>query len=308
MDYMLSVLRTENKTLGQPEKILGATLGLAGECGEVVDIIKKVQFHGHDLDINKLKLELGDVFYYLYSLCHLHNLTVEEVLDANVKKLEKRYPNGFSVNDSKRRDGLIDLYNCKVGDTVTRRNGTAVEVMTLDISNTSDFDVFINGFSYLRNGRYFNDRAPCDRDIVQHTPMGGRAVEVSEDVDVKPDGSYWDIRAPFVHYTPPIEVSKDAGVKHDETKTDLSLLTFSMLEPAARAFMHGEGKYGRGNFRNGFVNTRLLAAAMRHLMQFNSGEDNDSESGISHLGHALAAIMMLLDNQKEGKSTEGRYK
>lgn len=203
---------------------------------------------------------------------------------------------------------MMNLYKCKVGDTVTSRNGIVSEVTDFDICNTSGYDVFINGVSYRRDGSYYNDRELSSMDIVQHTPMGGRAVEVSEDVDVKPDGSYWDIRAPFVHYTPPIEVSKDAGVKHDDTKTDLSLLTFSMLEPAARAFMHGEGKYGRGNFRNGFVNTRLLAAAMRHLMQFNSGEDNDSESGISHLGHALAAIMMLLDNQKEGKSTEGRYK
>jgi len=173
MDYMLSVLRTENKTLAQPEKILGATLGLAGECGEVVDIIKKVQFHGHDLDINKLKLELGDVFYYLYSLCHLHNLTVEEVLDANVKKLEKRYPNGFSVNDSKRRDGLIDLYNCKVGDTITRRDGIETEVKTV---NGNGHNVFINRTGYLRNGSFWKNDGTIDMDIVAHNPLGRRVM------------------------------------------------------------------------------------------------------------------------------------
>ena len=205
----------------------------------------------------------------------------------------------------------MDLVNCKVGDTVTSRNGIVIEVETFDICNTSAYDVFINGVSYMRDGCYWSNRKSCIWEIVARKPMEGRGIDVSEDVDdacIIPDGSYWDIHAPFVHYTPPIEVSKDAGVKHDDNKPDMSLLTLAMLEPAVRALMYGEVKYGRGNFRNGFVNTRLLAAAMRHIMQYSSGEDNDSESGITHLGHALAAIMMLLDNQKQGTSTDGRYK
>lgn len=97
------------------------------------------------------------------------------------------------------------------------------------------------------------------------------------------------------------------GVKHDSGKPDYSLLTRPMVESLIRAMMYGEGKYGRGNFRSGFTNTRLVAAAMRHLMAYLDGEDLDPESGVSHLGHAQAAIAMLLDNVATGTSTDGRY-
>lgn len=97
------------------------------------------------------------------------------------------------------------------------------------------------------------------------------------------------------------------AIKHDEAKPDYSLLTRAMLEPMVKAFMHGEKKYSRGNFRGGFVNTRLSAAALRHIMAWNDGEDLDPESGVSHLGHALAALGMLLDNINTKTSKEGRY-
>lgn len=97
------------------------------------------------------------------------------------------------------------------------------------------------------------------------------------------------------------------GIKYDQGKPDYSLLTRPMVESMIGALMHGEGKYGRGNFRNGFTNTRLVAAAMRHLMAYLDGEDNDPESGVSHLGHAQAAVAMLCDNIASGVCTEGRY-
>lgn len=102
-EYLKSVLRTSKETATHDEKVLGATLGLVGEAGETADQIKKVYFHGHDLDSNKLKLELGDVFFYLYRLCDLHGFKIEDVLSANVEKLKKRYPNGFSNEASKNR-------------------------------------------------------------------------------------------------------------------------------------------------------------------------------------------------------------
>ena len=106
-----------------------------------------------------------------------------------------------------------------------------------------------------------------------------------------------------------VELLKGQGIarKDDKDKPDYSLLTSAMLEPMIRGFMHGETKYSRGNFKQGFVNTRLTAAAMRHIMAWNDGEDVDPESGHSHLGHAMAALAMLCDNIAEGTSTEGRY-
>lgn len=95
-----TVLRTSNNGLEHTQQLLNATLGLAGESGEVVDLIKKFVFHGHPFEITKLKNEIGDCMYYLQWICSLHNLTIEECLEANIAKLNKRYPDGFSVEAS----------------------------------------------------------------------------------------------------------------------------------------------------------------------------------------------------------------
>lgn len=70
-------------------------LGLAGEGGEVADILKKHVFHGKALDTAHLFEEVGDVLWYLDRLCWLMGWTLEEVMQANVAKLRKRYPGGF---------------------------------------------------------------------------------------------------------------------------------------------------------------------------------------------------------------------
>ncbi len=98
------------------------------------------------------------------------------------------------------------------------------------------------------------------------------------------------------------------GIKHDQDKPDLSLLPKEALEAMARAFMHGEKKYGRYNFRAGMDWHRPLAAALRHLTAFNEGENIDPESNGSHLGHALAAIAMITVYQVQNVGTDTRYK
>ena len=104
----------------------------------------------------------------------------------------------------------------------------------------------------------------------------------------------------------PAGVERQA-IKHDQHKPDYSLLTRAMLEPMTRALMYGEGKYSRGNFRAGFENIRLTSAALRHIFAYLDREEFDAESNISHLGHAMAALAMLLDNISEGVSTDVRY-
>ena len=78
-------------------------LGLLGEAGEVGEYIKKAVFHRHSLDRQKLKKELGDVLWYLAALCTNLDLELEEVMAANIKKLQERYPDGFSSAASIRR-------------------------------------------------------------------------------------------------------------------------------------------------------------------------------------------------------------
>lgn len=75
-------------------------MGLAGEAGECVDLIKKHLFHKVPLDRDKLIKELGDVRWYFEVLCHAAGITITEVERLNVEKLRKRFPNGFNTVDS----------------------------------------------------------------------------------------------------------------------------------------------------------------------------------------------------------------
>lgn len=71
-------------------------LGLAGESGEVIELVKKHIGHGQDLDRLKLRKELGDVLWYLAALCSLCSLDLGDVAAGNIEKLKARYPDGFS--------------------------------------------------------------------------------------------------------------------------------------------------------------------------------------------------------------------
>lgn len=74
-------------------------LGVAGEAGEVVDLVKKTHITGHPFDRVKFVEELGDLEFYLEGLRQALGITRAETLDANVAKLSKRYP-GFQYSDA----------------------------------------------------------------------------------------------------------------------------------------------------------------------------------------------------------------
>lgn len=78
-------------------------MGLAGESGEVVDLIKKEIHHGHPENPEKVKNELGDVMHYVAGLAAMYGWTLEEVATANIMKLSTRYPHGFNTMDSLKR-------------------------------------------------------------------------------------------------------------------------------------------------------------------------------------------------------------
>lgn len=103
-EYQKLAQRTARKDLEPKRRLAAAALGLTGEGGEAADLIKKHIAHDHDLDIDHMKKELGDVLYYVAELCTLLDVSMSEVMTGNIKKLEKRYPNGFSVERSKNRD------------------------------------------------------------------------------------------------------------------------------------------------------------------------------------------------------------
>lgn len=96
--------------------------------------------------------------------------------------------------------------------------------------------------------------------------------------------------------------------KFDNEKPDLSLLPKEFLEEVTKAFMYGEKKYGRYNYRNGMDWHRIVSATLRHVTAFNEGEDADVESGINHLGHAGACLAMLIVYIKHNLGKDTRFK
>ena len=92
------------------------------------------------------------------------------------------------------------------------------------------------------------------------------------------------------------------GKKFDNEKPDVSLVPKEAILGTAQALSYGAKKYGRHNYKEGIAFSRLTAAAMRHIIAFNDGEDIDEESGNPHLAHALASLSMLafmVDNRTD---------
>ena len=83
-------------TLGDKETMISwNALGLAGEAGEVADLVKKGIYHQQGLDHNKLKKELGDVLWYVAALSRDLGFSLSEVMEANIEKLKARFPEGY---------------------------------------------------------------------------------------------------------------------------------------------------------------------------------------------------------------------
>ncbi|WEG14136.1 nucleoside triphosphate pyrophosphohydrolase family protein [Pullulanibacillus sp. KACC 23026] len=99
-DYQKMTERTAGAFSNKKEELVAWSMGIGGEAGEVVDGVKKVMFHGHELDPQKLMLELGDVMFYVARMANALGYTLEQVATANIEKLMKRYPNGFSTEAS----------------------------------------------------------------------------------------------------------------------------------------------------------------------------------------------------------------
>ncbi|MDD3337860.1 MAG: nucleoside triphosphate pyrophosphohydrolase family protein [Lachnospiraceae bacterium] len=99
-EYQQLAMRTANKAC---RNLSNVGLGLSGEAGECSDMIKKHLHHGHDLDTDHLKKELGDVLWYVALGCDLIGCTLDEVMQLNIDKLKARYPEGFDTDKSLHR-------------------------------------------------------------------------------------------------------------------------------------------------------------------------------------------------------------
>ena len=98
-DYQRLAARTMGPRTRE-EQLANVALGLAGEAGEVADILKKHLFHAHALDTDALAKELGDCLWYLEGAATALGLSLGDIAAGNVDKLRRRYPEGFSAERS----------------------------------------------------------------------------------------------------------------------------------------------------------------------------------------------------------------
>lgn len=97
------------------------------------------------------------------------------------------------------------------------------------------------------------------------------------------------------------------GTKHDSGKPEMALVPAEAIEEIAKAFTFGAKKYSPNNWRRGFKWTRVGSALLRHVFSWLKGEDNDPESGLSHLAHAGACICFLLTFVVTKTGEDDRY-
>ena len=103
-EYQQNAVRTLNKDLTQTQMLQNGVMGLCGEAGETIDIVKKHLFHGHELNRQRLIEELGDVAWYLAETAYALGVELDEVLSLNIEKLRRRYPEGFDSERSIHRE------------------------------------------------------------------------------------------------------------------------------------------------------------------------------------------------------------
>ena len=103
-EYQKEAMRTASgMDYSAMEPLVNAALGIAGEGGEVADLIKKHIFQGHSLDRNHLAKELGDVLWYIALAAECIGYPMEQIMKMNIEKLYKRYPDGFYSEKSRNR-------------------------------------------------------------------------------------------------------------------------------------------------------------------------------------------------------------
>lgn len=94
----------------------------------------------------------------------------------------------------------------------------------------------------------------------------------------------------------------------DDDKVPLSRVPWAGVDALARAQAYGHRKYGDfENYRKGMEISRNLSCALRHIRDFMDGQDLDAESGVDHLGHAMARIAFVIQNRHDGVAIDDRY-
>jgi hypothetical protein len=119
------------------------------------------------------------------------------------------------------------------------------------------------------------------------------------------------VAPPLTGHPPPRrareEIMAKEGHKDDAGKTPWHLLPWDGLEEVAYVMEYGAKKYSMGNYRKGMDLFRLMRAGIGHWIDWWRGEDNDPETGRSHLAHSACCVLMAIESIKIGTATDNRY-
>lgn len=102
-EYQKLALRTAG-TSEKGDLLVNGVMGLNGEAGECIDMVKKHLFQKHPLDYGHMAKELGDVSWYLAVTAYAIGYDLEDIFKMNIDKLKKRYPDGFDTERSQHRE------------------------------------------------------------------------------------------------------------------------------------------------------------------------------------------------------------
>jgi len=126
-----------------------------------------------------------------------------------------------------------------------------------------------------------------------------------DDVNVQFDGQKVVVRADALQLAEP---AAGGGLKYDSNKPPMDLISRTFLVDLAKVLGFGATKYKRNNWREGIEQSRLIAAALRHITAYNEGEDTDPESGLSHIAHAACCLMFLSELSQTRPDLDDRWK
>lgn len=103
-EYKVDCLRTLPKNLYRGEQLLQGLVGATTEAAEALDIHKKTMWQNHPHERDRLLSELGDALFYISIATDALDSSIEEIMQMNVEKRKRRYPNGWDPNRSLNRD------------------------------------------------------------------------------------------------------------------------------------------------------------------------------------------------------------